>query len=35
MLEGFVPWPDEDVKRYKDEGYWKGLTFSEYLDSMG
>jgi len=32
MLEGFVPWPTRDVKRFKDAGYWKNLTFSEHLD---
>ena len=31
MLEGFVPWPDEFVRRYKEAGYWDDLTFSEHL----
>ena len=22
MLEGFVPYPDEFVKRYREKGYW-------------
>ncbi len=22
MLEGFVPFPDEFIKKYRDKGYW-------------
>lgn len=32
MFEGFVPWPEEDVKKYKKKGYWEDLTFGEHLD---
>lgn len=30
-LEGFVPWPDEYVKKYKSEGYWESFAFGEVL----
>lgn len=23
MREGFVPWPDEVARRYRDAGYWR------------
>lgn len=32
MLEGCTPWPEEFVKRYKEEGYWTGQTLGEMLD---
>lgn len=31
-IEGYVPFPDERVEEYVDEGYWKNLTFHEVLD---
>jgi len=33
MLEGFVPWPKEFVRRYKQKGYWEGITLGEALES--
>ena len=32
MLEGFVPFPEEFVKRYKEKGYWIDKTFGEEFD---
>ena len=32
MLEGFVPFPEEFVKRYKEKGYWIGKTLGEEFD---
>ncbi len=32
MLEGFVPWPEELAKRYKEAGYWEGKTLTEKLE---
>ena len=32
MLEGFVPWPEEDAKRFKQAGYWEDLTLGEHLN---
>lgn len=29
MLDGFVMWPEADAKRYKDQGYWQGVTLGE------
>ncbi len=26
MLHGFVPWPDEFVRRYRNKGYWEGYS---------
>ncbi|MBI5441249.1 MAG: AMP-binding protein [Deltaproteobacteria bacterium] len=31
MLEGFVPWPDAEVDRYKRAGYWEGRSIAEHL----
>ncbi|WP_211745684.1 (2,3-dihydroxybenzoyl)adenylate synthase [Paenibacillus sp. Marseille-Q4541] len=31
MMEGCMPWPEEEVTRYKNLGYWQGITFSELL----
>ncbi len=32
MLEGFVPYPEEFVKRYREKGYWVDKTIGEELD---
>ncbi len=32
MLEGYVPFPEEDVRRYKDAGYWEDITIGEHFD---
>ena len=32
MLEGFVPYPDAFVKRYKEKGYWVEKTLGEEFD---
>ena len=31
-LEGYVPFPDERIAAYRDEGYWRDLTFHDVLD---
>lgn len=31
MLDGFVPWPDEDAARYRAAGYWKGQALGDVL----
>ena len=31
-MEGFVPWPEEDAKRFKQAGYWEDLTLGEHLN---
>ena len=32
MLEGFVPYPEAFVKRYKEKGYWVDKTLGEEFD---
>ena len=34
MLEGFVPWPPEYVKRYREAGYWEEKTLTEKLEEI-
>ena len=34
MLEGFVPFPEEFVKRYKEKGYWVDKTLGEEFDGF-
>ena len=34
MLEGFVPYPDSFVKRYKEKGYWVDKTLGEEFDEV-
>jgi len=34
MLEGFVPWPQEYIKRYREEGYWEDKTLAEKLEEV-
>ena len=29
MLEGYVGWPEEAARRYRDAGLWEGLTVAE------
>ncbi|GMU72570.1 MAG: AMP-binding protein [Burkholderiales bacterium] len=31
MLDGFVPWPAADAKRYRDAGFWRGVSLFEQL----
>ena len=31
MLKGCVPWPDEYASRYRQRGYWEGLSIGEAL----
>ena len=31
QLEGFVPWPQEFAKRYREAGYWEGITLFQML----
>lgn len=32
LLEGVVPYREEDVERYVKQGWWRGLTLGDYLD---
>ncbi len=32
MLEGCVPWPDDAARRYREAGYWQGITLVDMLD---
>ena len=32
MLEGFIPWPEEDIRQFKAAGYWEDLTLGEHMD---
>ncbi len=32
MLEGCVPWPDDVARRYREAGYWQGITLGDMLD---
>ena len=32
MLEGFVPWPEELARIYKEKGYWEDVTLGEHFD---
>lgn len=34
MLEGFVPFPEPFVKRYKEKGYWADKTIGEEFDEF-
>ncbi len=34
MLEGFVPFPEDFVKRYKEKGYWRDKTLGEEFDEF-
>ena len=31
MLPGCVPWPDEYARRYREQGYWRGISLFEML----
>src|SRR5581483_4265521 len=31
MLEGFVPWPDELVQRYRERGYWEDRPLIDHF----
>jgi len=31
MLEGYVPYPEQDVKYYRAKGYWKDITIGDTL----
>ncbi len=31
-LAGFVPWPQEFAKRYREAGYWEGITLFQMLE---
>lgn len=31
MLEGFVPWPENRAKQYRENGCWEGITLGEML----
>ena len=31
MLDGFVPWPPEFVRRYRARGHWRGVTLGDAL----
>ena len=32
MLEGFTPWPEEFVERYRRKGYWEDRTIGDFFD---
>ena len=32
MLEGFVPFPPEFAKRYRDKGYWRDQSLAQEFD---
>ncbi|MFH1091091.1 MAG: AMP-binding protein, partial [Pseudomonadota bacterium] len=32
MLDGFVPWPEAFVKKYKEAGYWEDLTMGDVFN---
>jgi 2,3-dihydroxybenzoate-AMP ligase len=31
MLEGFMPWPEEFARRYRERGYWEDITLAAAL----
>ena len=31
MLPGCVPWPEEFARRYRERGYWRGISLFEML----
>lgn len=33
MLEGFVPWPKNRAKQYRENGCWEGITLGEMLSN--
>ena len=32
VLDGFVPWPPDFARRYRERGYWAGVTLAEAFD---
>jgi 2,3-dihydroxybenzoate-AMP ligase len=34
MLEGYTPWPEDFARRYRQEGYWAGITLHDMLTSL-
>jgi 2,3-dihydroxybenzoate-AMP ligase len=32
MLDGCTPWPEEFARRYRELGYWEGITLSQRLE---
>ena len=30
-LDGFVPYPEEHIQRYKQKGYWEDLNFGQII----
>jgi 2,3-dihydroxybenzoate-AMP ligase len=34
MLEGFVPYNEQDVEKYIKNGYWRDMTFGDMLDKI-
>jgi len=33
-LKGFVPWPEEFARRYREKGYWEGLSIAEVFEQL-
>ena len=33
MLEGFVPWPEDFIKKYKEKGYWEDRAIGEVMEA--
>jgi 2,3-dihydroxybenzoate-AMP ligase len=31
VLDGFIPWPPEFARRYRERGYWRGVTLGDAL----
>jgi len=31
MLAGCTPWPEDVAKKYRDLGYWQGITLTDML----
>ena len=31
MLAGCTPWPESAAKKYRDLGYWQGITLTDIL----
>jgi non-ribosomal peptide synthetase component E (peptide arylation enzyme) len=31
-MEGFVPWPEEFARKYREAGYWLDKTITEVMD---
>jgi 2,3-dihydroxybenzoate-AMP ligase len=34
LLQGITPWPEDFARRYREKGYWEGLTIPQYFAGL-